>query len=87
MIKAPHDRWRAGVFYRTGAGPLDVEHLLEELHELHDLVEAGPHWDTIERIVLDRLNHCEAADQTVEKAAGNETVATNDKPPFWLAVQ
>lgn len=43
-------RWYAVVTYRHAAGPVDVPHDLEELGELQDLVELGPHWGTIERI-------------------------------------
>ena len=62
-------RWRATVFYRTKTGTVDVEHDLEELAEIHDIVEAGPHWDTIEKIEIVRINHCDAADLTIERAA------------------
>jgi hypothetical protein len=63
-------RWRAVVWYRTEGGPVDVEHWLEELYELDDLVEAGPHWDTIEKIDVTRVNHTsDGADLTVERAA------------------
>jgi len=62
-------RWRATVYYRTDSGTVDVEHSLSELYDLHDFVEAGPHWDTIERIEVVRVNHCEDASLTVEEAA------------------
>ena len=62
-------RWRAVVHYRTENGVLDVEHDLEELGELHDLVELGPHGDTIARIEVLRVNQCTATDLTVEQAA------------------
>jgi hypothetical protein len=42
-------RWHAVVHYRTENGAPEVEHDLEELGELHDLIELGPHWDTIQR--------------------------------------
>lgn len=45
-------RWRATVLYRSDAGPIDVEHMLHELDELHDLVELGPSWDAIEYIEI-----------------------------------
>lgn len=64
-----HARWRATVYYRTDSGTVDVQHSLGELADLHDFVEAGPHWDTIERIEIVRVNHCEAVDLTVEQAA------------------
>lgn len=49
-------RWRAVVTYRSAVGPVDVEHWLDELADLHDLVEAGPHWDCIEGIAVERVN-------------------------------
>lgn len=49
-------RWRAIVNYRLETGTVaDVEHELEELCELHDLVERGPHWDAIVDIRIVRL--------------------------------
>jgi hypothetical protein len=61
-------RWHATVYYRTDSGTVEVEHDLQELYELHDLVEHGPHWDTIERIVVIRVCHVDAEDLTVEQA-------------------
>jgi hypothetical protein len=63
-------RWHATVTYRTDDGPLEVEHDFEELRELHDLVELGPHWDTIIKIVvtLARRSDEEHPDLTVEQA-------------------
>lgn len=45
-------RWTAIVWYRTDAGLVDVEHYIEELDMLHDLVESGPDFYTIERIEI-----------------------------------
>jgi hypothetical protein len=43
-------RWMAEIFYRTGR---DMEvFTFEELAELHDIVEMGPNWNEIERIVV-----------------------------------
>lgn len=61
-------RWRATVYYRTENGSVDIEHALHELADIDDRVEAGPHWDTIERIEIVRVNHCESAALTVEAA-------------------
>jgi hypothetical protein len=36
-------RWRATVQYRFDAGTRCVTHDLEEINELHDLVDQGPH--------------------------------------------
>jgi hypothetical protein len=41
----------------------------QQLVELHDLIEHGPHWDTIERIEVLRVNQCAATDLAVEQAA------------------
>lgn len=62
-------RWKAVVYYRTDAGIVDVTHEIEELDELHYLVERGPHWDTIDHIRIDLARPAEAARMTVEQAA------------------
>lgn len=49
-------RWLATVIYRTDEGRSSVFHEMEELTELHALVERGPHWDTIEKIEIVRIN-------------------------------
>lgn len=45
-------RWRAVIHYRSDKGPVDVRHDIEELDELHNLVELGPDWNSIERIEI-----------------------------------
>jgi hypothetical protein len=45
-------RWKATIHYRTNAGPVDVEHDIEEIEELQDLVELGPDWNAIDRIEI-----------------------------------
>jgi hypothetical protein len=62
-------RWLAVIVYRTDAGLNPVAHDLEEIADLHELVERGPHWDTIDEIVIQRINHSTAASLTVEGAA------------------
>ena len=61
-------RWHATVHYRTDHGIADVQHDIAELMDLHDLVERGPHWDTIEKIEIVRINHCTSKMLTVEQA-------------------
>lgn len=53
-MKAHTDnRWRAVVTYRSSeAGPVDVEHFIEEIDDLADIVERGPDWNAIERIEI-----------------------------------
>jgi hypothetical protein len=48
-------RWSAVVYYRTPDGLLDVEHVIEELDMLQDLIERGPDFNTIDRVEI-RLN-------------------------------
>jgi hypothetical protein len=47
-------RWTAKATYRTETGPVEVVHDLAELSDLHDLIERGPHWDTVVEIVITR---------------------------------
>lgn len=60
-------RWSAVIYYRTEQGVIDVQHDMEEIHELQDIVENGPHWDTIHLITIVRTD---GADRklTVEEA-------------------
>ncbi len=60
-------RWIATVYYRSEIGIIDVRHDLLELEELHDLVERGPHWDTIDHVEIVRADSTERA-LTIEEA-------------------
>lgn len=60
-------RWIATVHYRCTNGLVDVQHDLEELDELRDLVERGPHWDTIDHIKIVRSDRS-YDELTVEEA-------------------
>lgn len=62
-------RWQATVWYRTDRnGDIAVVHYLEELADLQDYVERGPHWDTITTIEVRRIRHVDSATLTVEQA-------------------
>lgn len=61
-------RWKATLFYRTEAGPIDIEQELVEVGDIHEIVERGPHWDTLIRIEIVRINHNESETLTVEQA-------------------
>ena len=80
-------RWHATVTYRTDAGPLDVPMLLREIWDLHDRIEQGPHWDTIEKIEIIRVNHIDSPTLTIEQAEemGRHHVAicAAARPPSW----
>lgn len=43
-------RWRVIITYRHVLGPVSVTYDVEELSELHDIVERGPDWNSIEKI-------------------------------------
>ena len=45
-------RWLATINYITDAGVLPVEHDIEELGEIEEIVELGPDWNAIESIVI-----------------------------------
>ena len=61
-------RWEATVTYRPTAGPVDVPMLLREIGDLHDRIECGPHWDTVVKIEIRRVNHIDGPTLTVEQA-------------------
>ena len=50
-------RWSATVLYRTDMGLVDVTHEIEELEDLHQLVESGPDWNTIDKIEIIRVGN------------------------------
>lgn len=60
-------RWIARVFYRSESGLVDVQHDMEELEELQDLVERGANWDCIERIEIRLATPCDLY-MTIERA-------------------
>jgi hypothetical protein len=49
-------RWQATVIYRTDEGRSSVLRDMGELSELHGIIEGGPHWDTIVKIEIVRIN-------------------------------
>jgi hypothetical protein len=59
-------RWKAIATYRTETGPVEVTHDLAEIGDLHDLIERGPHWDTIIDI---RITRAGAVDRSLTAEA------------------
>lgn len=49
-----NSRWIVEIDYASSNGTVTVDHHIEELEEIHNLVERGPDWNSIEqvRIVL-----------------------------------
>ena len=45
-------RWCAEVDYRMDAGIVTAVHQFDEIEELHDIIERGPNFYTIEKIVI-----------------------------------
>jgi hypothetical protein len=45
-----HLRWRIEIDYRMENGSITVDHHVEELEDLHDVVERGLDWNTMEEI-------------------------------------
>jgi hypothetical protein len=62
-------RWKAIIYYRSENGLIDVEHGVEEIEDLQDIVERGPDWNAIERIEI-TLDRVALANLTIEEAAG-----------------
>ena len=67
LAKVFNPRWAATVHYRVDAGLVDITHDLEEIEDLQALVEAGPHFDTIDKITI--VYVMGAGILTVEEAA------------------
>ncbi|TIM38705.1 MAG: hypothetical protein E5Y55_32940 [Mesorhizobium sp.] len=40
-------RWKAVLVYDHQNGPITIEHFLEEISELHNVIEHGPDWNTL----------------------------------------
>lgn len=63
-------RWQAVVLFRSSEQPgLTSVHDLEEISDLHEIIEMGPNYDTIESIVITRVNHIDSPALTIEQSA------------------
>ena len=61
--------WRMFIKYRAHHGSLIRRFYLDEIEEAHDIVESGPHFDTIIKIEIERINHCSSPCLTLDEAA------------------
>jgi len=61
-------RWQASIAYRTNSGSEGQRYDLEEIGDLQGIIENGFHWDTVESVTIDRVNHVESDRLTVEDA-------------------
>lgn len=68
LVQRGKSRWHAMVVHRSLAGPVDTHFDINEIQEVHDLIERGPNWNTIVRIEI-ALNWPLVGELTVEEAA------------------
>jgi hypothetical protein len=62
-------RWKAVILYRMlGGAFVDIEHFFEEIHELGNFIERGPHWDTLIRCTITLNRPAENKYLTIEEA-------------------
>lgn len=61
-------RWQASIAYRTANGPVYKMASFEELSELEDIIERGPHWDSIIRVIVTLNRAAQDRNLTVEEA-------------------
>jgi hypothetical protein len=61
------NRWHVIIRYHSDHGFRDIERDIEELDELHDLVEGGPSWYAIKGIVITH-NRKPSETRTLERA-------------------
>lgn len=67
ILNAP--RWKAVCVYRTDKGTAEIVHQFEEISDLHDLVEAAPHWDTLISCTVTLARPAQDPTLTIERAA------------------
>ncbi len=60
-------RWRVICRYYTDAGEIDVEHWVEELDDVAELIERGPNWYALKGIVITHNRRPEET-MTIESA-------------------
>lgn len=63
-------RWKVIAVYRSENGPVDVEHFVEELEDIQEIIERGPDWNCLTSLSI-TLNRRfpQYENLTVEQAA------------------
>lgn len=69
MRNRQHSRWLVTVTYRSDEGLIDVYYHIEELYELHKLIENGPRFSAIEKIQINLNEKRRLPNVRVEKAS------------------
>lgn len=59
-------RWKVTLIYRSEHGQLDIEHFVEELSEIEEIVELGPDWNTLIEGHFSLIRRSGPLDLTVE---------------------
>lgn len=49
-------RWKVEITYNTVSGSVDVTHMIEELWELHDIIEENPTFCAVANINVTHIN-------------------------------
>lgn len=62
------NRWHVVAWYRSAMGLIDVHHHIEEIEDLHDLIERGPSWQALEKIEITYCAMPHVAGITIEEA-------------------
>lgn len=68
-------RWEYEITYRCAKtkgnpkGERKATGILEEIEDLQDIVERGPHFDTVKGIKIKRVGHITSRSLTVQQAA------------------
>jgi hypothetical protein len=65
---SPHFRWLVQVDYATDNGIATVDHHIEEIAELHQIIEQGPDWNAVQNIRIELNPARRSYKTTVEKA-------------------
>src|SRR5690606_12655149 len=73
-------RWKAVIEYRTAEGAQSVEHYLEEISDLHLIIEHGPDWNFLIRraVTLNRADDGEDQNSASKALREERTAAVRD---------
>lgn len=82
-MSAQMKRWCAIATYRSESGSVDVTHEIEELEDLHDLIERGPDWNAIVDIRITLISPVVEGFTLEDGAAVGQM--TGDEYDAWIA--
>jgi hypothetical protein len=79
-----HFRWFVTATYRAENEPITIDSHIEEIAELHALIEHGSHWNALEEIVI-RLNRVAPHTPTTQLSERPSDDRPSISPPFSKA--